>query len=83
MRLLVIGALAEHRLLIRKHAEIEWPDAVIIEHRLGKDPDLEPQFAAVGFDAVICVGAHPSSRIAQPASWWSGTAITPVPSRFS
>jgi len=63
MRLLVIGALAEHRLLIRKHAEIEWPDAVIIEHRLGKDPDLEPQFAAVGFDAVICVGAHPSSRI--------------------
>jgi tRNA A-37 threonylcarbamoyl transferase component Bud32 len=63
MRLLVVGANPDHRLLVRKHAEIEWPAAAIAEHRLGKDPDFEPQFAAVGFDAVICVGASPSAGI--------------------
>jgi len=26
---------AEYRLLVRKHVEIEWPQAVIVEHRLG------------------------------------------------
>jgi eukaryotic-like serine/threonine-protein kinase len=56
-RLLVIAASADHRLLISKHVEIAWPDAVIVEHRLGVDPPLEEQFAAAGFDAAIVVGA--------------------------
>jgi tRNA A-37 threonylcarbamoyl transferase component Bud32 len=56
MRLLVIAARADYRLLVRKHVEIEWPDATLVEHRLGDDNPLEAQFAAVGFDAVIIVG---------------------------
>ena len=61
MRLLVIAARDDHRLLARKHVEIEWPDADIIEHRLGQDADLEEQFAAVGFDAVIIVAVPPAA----------------------
>jgi tRNA A-37 threonylcarbamoyl transferase component Bud32 len=60
MRLLVIAARADHRLLVKKHVEIEWPDASLVEHRLGEDSPLEAQFAAVGFDAVIIVGAPPT-----------------------
>jgi tRNA A-37 threonylcarbamoyl transferase component Bud32 len=60
MRLLVIAARADYRLLVRKHVEIEWPDANIVEHRLGEDSPLDAQFAAVGFDAVIIVGVPPA-----------------------
>src|SRR5271154_5006605 len=59
MRLLLIAARADHRLLVKKHVEIEWPDAILVEHRLGEDP-LEAQFAATGFDAVIIVGSPPT-----------------------
>jgi eukaryotic-like serine/threonine-protein kinase len=61
MRLLVIAARADYRLLVRKHVEIEWPDANLVEHRLGVDNPLEAQFAAVGFDAVIIVGVPPTA----------------------
>ena len=61
MRLLVIAARADHHLLVRKHVEIEWPDADIVEHRLGRDSPLDAQFAAVGFDAVIVAGISPAS----------------------
>jgi eukaryotic-like serine/threonine-protein kinase len=61
MRLLVIAARADYRLLVRKHVEIEWPDATLVEHRLGEDNPLEAQFAAVGFDAVIIVGVPPTA----------------------
>jgi len=64
MRLLVIAARAEYRLLVRKHVEIEWPDAKLAEHRLGEDPALEAQFAAAGFDAVIIVGVSPADAAA-------------------
>jgi eukaryotic-like serine/threonine-protein kinase len=60
MRLLVIAARPDYQLLVRKHVEIEWPDANLVEHRLGEDNPLEAQFAAVGFDAVIIVGAPPT-----------------------
>ncbi len=60
MRLLVIAERAEYRLLVRKHVEIEWPDTILIEHRLGEDAPLEAQFAATGFDAVIIVGMPPN-----------------------
>src|ERR1700719_572817 len=60
MRLLVIAARADYRLLVRKHVEIEWPDAKLVEHRLGEDSPLEAQFAAVGFDAVIIVAVAPT-----------------------
>src|SRR5580704_7013265 len=61
MRLLVIAARADFRLLVRKHVEIEWPDANLVEHRLGEDNPLDAQFAAVGFDAVIIVGVPPAA----------------------
>jgi tRNA A-37 threonylcarbamoyl transferase component Bud32 len=61
MRLLVIAALPDYRLLVRKHVEIEWPDADLVEHRLGEDNPLEAQFAAAGFDAVIIVGVPPTA----------------------
>jgi tRNA A-37 threonylcarbamoyl transferase component Bud32 len=60
MRLLVIAARADYRLLVKKHVEIEWPDVTLVEHRLGDDHPLEAQFAAVGFDAVIIVAAPPT-----------------------
>jgi eukaryotic-like serine/threonine-protein kinase len=60
MRLLVIAARDDHRLLVRKHVEIEWPDGALVEHRLGEDNPLDAQFAAIGFDAVIIVGAPPT-----------------------
>jgi eukaryotic-like serine/threonine-protein kinase len=60
MRLLVIAARPDYRLLVRKHVEIEWPDANLVEHRLAEDNPLEAQFAAVGFDAVIIVGVPPT-----------------------
>src|SRR5450432_3499915 len=60
MRLLVIAARDDYRLLVKKHVEIQWPEAVIVEHALGLEPDFDPNFAAVGFDAVIIVGAPPT-----------------------
>src|ERR1700690_788128 len=63
MRLLLIAARDDHRLLVRKHVEIEWPDAAIVEHALGKDTPLDGQFAAVGFDAVIVVSAKPTMGV--------------------
>jgi eukaryotic-like serine/threonine-protein kinase len=64
MRLLVIAERADYRLLVRKHVEIEWPNATLVEHRLGEDAPLEAQFAATGFDAVIIVGV-PSNTTAE------------------
>jgi eukaryotic-like serine/threonine-protein kinase len=61
MRLLVIAARDDHRLLVRKHVEIQWPDAAIVEHLLGVEPKLDEHFAAVGFDAVIIVCAPPTA----------------------
>jgi eukaryotic-like serine/threonine-protein kinase len=61
MRLLVIAARDDFRLLVRKHVEIQWPDAAIVEHRLGVEPKLDENFAAVGFDAVIIVSARPTA----------------------
>ena len=61
MRLLVVAARADQRLLVKKHVEIEWPDVAIVEHRLDKDPDFEPQFAAAGFDAVVMLSMPPTA----------------------
>jgi eukaryotic-like serine/threonine-protein kinase len=57
MRLMVIASRDDHRLLVRKHVEIQWPDAAIVEHKLDIDPKLDEHFAAAGFDAVIIVAA--------------------------
>ncbi len=61
LRLLLIAERAEYRLLVRKHVEIEWPEAAIVEHRLGEDAALDDGFSAAGFDAAIIVGAAPHS----------------------
>src|SRR5271155_509356 len=67
MRLLLIAARDDHRLLVRKHVEIEWPDAAIVEHSFGVDPELEEHFAATGFDAVIIASAEPTAAAADYA----------------
>ena len=61
LRLLLMGERAEYRLLVRKHVEIEWPQAVIVEHCLGEDAPLDEHFAAAGYDAVVIVGAAPAA----------------------
>jgi hypothetical protein len=63
MRLLLIAAREDHRLLVRKHVEIEWPEAGIVEHVPGTDPDFDEQFAAAGFDAVIIIGGAPAAAV--------------------
>jgi tRNA A-37 threonylcarbamoyl transferase component Bud32 len=60
MRLLLIAARADHQLLVKKHVEIEWPDANFVEHRLGEDVAFDAEFAAAGFDAVIIVSKPPT-----------------------
>jgi hypothetical protein len=62
MRLLLIAERAEYRLLVRTHVEIEWPKAVIVEHRLGEDAPFDREFTGAGFDAAVIVGAGPNSR---------------------
>ena len=61
MRLLVIAAREDYRLLVKKHVEIEWPDAKLVERRLADDNPMEEQFAASGFDAAIIVAAAPTA----------------------
>jgi eukaryotic-like serine/threonine-protein kinase len=63
MRLLLIATRADYRLLVRKHIEIEFPEVHIAEHRLGRDREFDPQFAAAGFDAAIIVGAPPTGGV--------------------
>jgi tRNA A-37 threonylcarbamoyl transferase component Bud32 len=68
LRLLVMGNRADHLLLVRKHVEIEWPDAQVVEHRLGIDPPLNDEFAATGYDAVVIVTAPPVDPAEQLAA---------------
>ena len=68
LRLLLMAAREEHRLLVRKHVEIEWPDAAIVEHALGDEPPIEPEFEAGGFDAVLIVAAPPLAGAAHLAT---------------
>ena len=62
MRLLLIAERAEYRLLVRKHVEIEWPDAFIVEHHVGGDLPLDPRFTAAGFDAAVVIASPPSGQ---------------------
>ena len=68
LRLLLIGQGHEYRLLVRKHVEIEWSEATVLEHRLGEDEPLEAEFCAGGFDAVIIVAAAPTADAERLAS---------------
>jgi hypothetical protein len=68
LRLLLIGERTEYRLLVRKHVEIEWPTAVIIEHRLGQDAPLDVHFSAAGFDAVVLAGEPPAVALEKLAA---------------
>lgn len=65
LRLLVIGERAECRTVVKLHVEIEWPDAVIVEHDPGIDAPLAVEFAASGFDAVIVAAAAPTAAAEQ------------------
>jgi hypothetical protein len=72
LRLLVMAAHADYRLLVRKHVEIEWPDAVVVEHRLGEDPPLDKISPPTGFDAVVIVSAAADrgGRMRWPPNCW-------------
>jgi eukaryotic-like serine/threonine-protein kinase len=74
LRVLVIADRPEYRLLVRKHIEIEWSDAVVVEHRLGEDQPLDAKFVAAGYDAVIVVGAPPAESAEILASLLSSRA---------
>ncbi len=63
LRLLLLASHADHFLLVRKHVEIEWPDAAIVEQRVGEQPPLAPEFTAAGYDAVVIVAAPPTARL--------------------
>jgi eukaryotic-like serine/threonine-protein kinase len=56
-RFLVVAINEEHRMLVRKHIEIEWPDAAVADFKLDEDPAFPPGFCAAGYDAVVIVGA--------------------------
>jgi len=70
LRLMLMAERAELRLLIRKHVEIEWPEALLVEHRPGDDAPLDKQFTAAGFDAVILVAAPPTQAEDEWAAEW-------------
>src|SRR6202522_1291318 len=72
MRLLVIAARDEFRLLVRKHVELQWPDPPIVEHALGQEPALDEHFAGAGFDAVIIVSAPPTDAAIDLAAAQAG-----------
>ncbi|HEY0802862.1 MAG TPA: serine/threonine-protein kinase [Steroidobacteraceae bacterium] len=57
---------------MRKHIEIQWPDAAVVEHVLGVEPSLDEHFAAVGFDAVIIVSAPPTAAAVDFAAAQAG-----------
>jgi hypothetical protein len=63
LRILVIAERTEFRLLVKFHIEIAAPGSVVVEHRLGEDAALDPQFAAAGYDAVVVVGGPPTQLI--------------------
>ncbi len=64
LRLLLMAARAEHRMLVRKHVEIEWPDAVIVEAPVGDGAPPAADFHAPGFDAAVIVAAPPVDELA-------------------
>jgi len=68
LRLMLIAERAEYRLLVRKHVEIAFPTAYVVEHRLGHDAPLDAHFSAAGFDAVVLVGGAPEDRLESLAS---------------
>jgi hypothetical protein len=68
LRLLVMAAHADYRLLIKKHVEVEWPEAEMVEHRLGVDALPDPLFTAAGFDAVVLLAPAPTAAVEQLAA---------------
>ncbi len=42
-------------MLVRKHIEIQWPDAAVVDFKLDEDAPFPPGFAAAGHDAVVIV----------------------------
>ena len=59
-------------MLVRKHVEIQWPDAAIVEHALGEEPGIDANFAGAGFDAVIIVAAPPTDAAIDFAAGQAG-----------
>ena len=71
-RLLVMSSTQELHLLVAKHVEIEWPDAVVVAHDTESDPPLDREFAATGYDAVVIVSAAPTDA----AEWLAADLLS-------
>lgn len=57
MRFLIIDEDAGYRTALRYHLDVEWPDAVVDEHRPGPGGSLPREFDLARYDAVLL--AHP------------------------
>ena len=68
-RFLVIAVGEEHRMLVRKHIEIEWPTALVTDFKLDDDPAFPPGFCASGYDAVVIVTNHKIVNYRELMEW--------------
>jgi len=57
LRFLIIDDDADYRQILRYHLEVEWPDAVIDEHRPGSAGPIAPTLDLTGIDLVLL--GHP------------------------
>ena len=71
MRLLLIDDDAEYRKILRYHVEVEWPQAIVVEHQPSSTGRAPHDISLVGFDAVLL--GHPLAD-EQGFAWLDGLA---------
>ncbi len=79
-RFMIAALVEEHRLLIRKHIEIEWPSATIMDFDLDVEPAFPKGFVAAGYDAVVLVGQSARAQRIEGTlqDWLSRPEFAPV-----
>ncbi|HEX6995585.1 MAG TPA: protein kinase [Gammaproteobacteria bacterium] len=71
MRLLLIDDDAEYRKILRYHVEVEWPQAIVVDHQPSSTGRGPRDIPLVGFDAVLL--GHPLAD-EQGFMWLDGLA---------
>src|SRR5690606_7431634 len=71
VRLLLIDDDAEYRKILRYHIEVEWPQAVVVDHQPGSTGRGPRDVPLAGFDAVLL--GHPIGD-EQGFAWLDGLA---------
>jgi len=71
VRLLLIDDDAEYRKILRYHVEVEWPQAIVVEHQPSSTGRAPHDISLVGFDAVLL--GHPLAD-EQGFTWLDGLA---------